>query len=105
MVSKGNDLQTNYWFRAKKYGWGWGLPSNMRGWISFSLFFGIWIGALLWLVSSGSNTDQISGSNIAIFAVIFLADIAWFTYVSFRYGESPKWRWRNRHNATKSKSN
>jgi hypothetical protein len=24
--------QTEYWFRAKRYGWGWGLPIRWQGW-------------------------------------------------------------------------
>jgi hypothetical protein len=23
----------NYWFRAQRYGWGWGLPLTWQGWI------------------------------------------------------------------------
>lgn len=102
---KGGATDKNYWFKAKKYGWGWGLPSNLKGWISFGLFLGIWLGALLWLASSGTTTEQIPARNVGIFAVVFLADIAWFGYVSFKYGEPPKWRWGSKQNATKSKSN
>ena len=35
--------ETRYWFRAKRYGWGWGLPCSWQGW----MFFLIWLGALL----------------------------------------------------------
>ena len=29
-----NDTDTkNYWFRAQRYGWGWGLPLTWQGWI------------------------------------------------------------------------
>ena len=35
--------ETRYWFRAKRYGWGWGLPCSWQGWV----FFLIWLGALL----------------------------------------------------------
>ncbi len=31
-----------YWFRAKRYGWGWGLPCSWQGWV----FFLIWLAAL-----------------------------------------------------------
>jgi hypothetical protein len=32
----------NYWFRAKRYGLGWGLPCSWQGWV----FFLIWVAVL-----------------------------------------------------------
>ena len=23
----------NYWFPARRYGWGWGLPATWQGWL------------------------------------------------------------------------
>jgi hypothetical protein len=31
------------WFRAKRYGWGWGLPCSWQGWV----FFLIWLAVLV----------------------------------------------------------
>jgi CHASE2 domain-containing sensor protein len=28
-----------YWFRAKRYGWGWGLPLAWQGWLVLAVFF------------------------------------------------------------------
>lgn len=102
-MSEGGKEQ-GYWFKAKKYGWGWGLPLNLKGWLSFGLFFAIWLVALLWLVSTGESTDNLSRNNILLFGVIFLADTMAFTFVSFKYGEPPKWRWGSKKRAAKSKS-
>jgi lipoprotein signal peptidase len=27
-----------YWFRAKRYGWGWGLPTTWQGWMVLVAF-------------------------------------------------------------------
>ena len=27
-----------YWFPAKRYGWGWGLPSVWQGWVVMGIF-------------------------------------------------------------------
>jgi len=27
--------ENRYWFRAKRYGWGWGLPCSWQGWAFF----------------------------------------------------------------------
>jgi hypothetical protein len=34
--------KNHYWFRAKRYGWGWGLPCSWQGWV----FFLIWLAML-----------------------------------------------------------
>jgi hypothetical protein len=33
-----------YWFRRKRFGWGWGLPSSWQGWV----FFIPWCAILVW---------------------------------------------------------
>ena len=43
-----------YWFRAKEYGWGWGLPLTWQGWVVFAAFFLLVIsGALVLLQNMG----------------------------------------------------
>ena len=37
-----NSNRPAYWFRAKRYGWGWGLPLAWQGWV----FLVAWILAL-----------------------------------------------------------
>lgn len=29
----------NYWFPAKRYGWGWGMPCAWQGWLAFAAFW------------------------------------------------------------------
>ena len=35
--------EKKYWFRAKRYGWGWGLPCSWQGWT----FFLAWLAVIL----------------------------------------------------------
>ncbi len=28
----------DYWFPAKRYGWGWGLPSRWQGWVVIAIY-------------------------------------------------------------------
>ena len=35
-----------YWFAAKRYGWGWGLPLCWQGWV----VMGVWLAVLVPLV-------------------------------------------------------
>ena len=30
-----------YWFPAKRYGWGWGLPSTWEGWVVLGVYVGL----------------------------------------------------------------
>ena len=34
-------MDPNYWFPAKRYGWGWSLPITWQGWLVFAAFFGL----------------------------------------------------------------
>jgi hypothetical protein len=33
-----------YWFRRKRFGWGWGLPSSWQGWAFFIPWFAVLLG-------------------------------------------------------------
>jgi hypothetical protein len=35
--------EQKYWFRAKRYGWGWGLPITWQSWA----VLGLWFAALI----------------------------------------------------------
>ncbi len=98
--------QPEYWFKVKKYGWGWGLPLNFKGWLSFLLFVAIWLIALLTLLVP-VGTEQPSSGAISLFVAIIVVDVAALVYISFKYGEPPRWKWGGkdvRTKTTKSKS-
>jgi hypothetical protein len=75
-----------YWFRAKPYGWGWGLPSSPAGWVFFLIWLGVLIGGLAWL-------RRING----LLPVLFLGFMtALLVIVCYAKGEPPAWRWGER---------
>jgi hypothetical protein len=73
-----------YWFPAKKYGWGWGLPCCWQGWLVYAVWFAFLCGGGIFLAPH----------SIGLYVVytIFLG-IAFFMVV-FAKGEKPRWRWR-----------
>ena len=73
-----------YWFPAKRYGWGWGLPSCWQGWLVLVLY----VLALLVIARVFPPTQNIGHFllGMVIATVVFVA-ICWFT------GEPPGWRW------------
>lgn len=73
-----------YWFYAKTYGWGWGLPATWQGWVVLVAFFVLLIaGAIFLLPRCG-----VLWFNVYVFvlAAVLIA-ICWKT------GEPPHWRW------------
>ena len=76
----------NYWFPAKRYGWGWGLPETWQGWIVLILWFAA-------LVAAGRVF--IPRSPIP-FLVTVAVTSAIFVLVCYLKGEPPRWRWGNK---------
>lgn len=69
-----------YWFSAKRYGWGWGLPCAPQGWAVLSAFVVTPVVAYL-----------VSGETAAVVAVL-VATVPLVAVVA-RKGEPPRWRW------------
>jgi hypothetical protein len=76
--------QSNYWFPAKRYGWGWGLPLVWQGWAVFVSFLVlVAVGALYVLPTRGA---LIFGGYTAVICLLLVA-VCWIK------GEPPRWRW------------
>ena len=73
-----------YWFRAKRYGWGWGLPVTWQGWIVLVAFIALII-AGRFLFPPKEQTGA--------FVSYLLALIALFVAICWVKGEPPRWRW------------
>ncbi len=76
--------KTKYWFPAKRYGWGWGLPSSWQGWAVLATYIGLLgIGTLL------LHSDRELGFYLVFAAIlsILLIVVCWLK------GEPPRWRW------------
>jgi hypothetical protein len=39
-----------YWFPAKTYGWGWGIPSTWEGWVVMALFMAVMLAGGIYLL-------------------------------------------------------
>ena len=91
-----------YWFRAKDYGWGWGLPLTWQGWLSFLTFAVILVCSLSLLIFPYTDSS-VPLANWVIFFSIFALDVFMLVAVSYRYGETPEWRWKGKKLQTKKK--
>jgi hypothetical protein len=73
-----------YWFRAKRYGWGWGLPLTWQGWFVLALFFAlVLLGAVVLLPAQG----QLAFVAWCTVLCVLLVGVCWIK------GEPPAWRW------------
>jgi len=77
-----NDKQ--YWFPAKRYGWGWGLPSSRQGWVVLCAF--IALVALGFFVFPPDKQLGLYLAYVGALTVLLIA-ICWLK------GEPPRWRW------------
>jgi len=73
-----------YWFPAKRYGWGWGIPSRWQGWVVLA--------AYLALVTAGIPLVRAPYGNLVFVAYLAVLTIALIA-VCWLKGEPPRWRW------------
>jgi hypothetical protein len=77
-----------YWFTAKTYGWGWGLPTCWQGWLVLAItivaalgvpLLAVWLGAPVWVP-----------------VATFFAVCAGFVVTCAVKGPPLRWRWGER---------
>ena len=74
-----------YWFPAKRFGWGWGLPIVWQGWAVIAAFAAlVLLGAVNLLPSRGSLVF------VAYAAILCVALVC----VCWLKGEPPRWHGR-----------
>jgi drug/metabolite transporter (DMT)-like permease len=76
--------ERKYWFPAKHYGWGWGIPSSWQGWLVLAAFAGLLVfGSFLFQPSTklGAYLAYVTVLCVLLFGVCWLK------------GEPPRWRW------------
>jgi hypothetical protein len=79
--------RSRYWFPAKRYGWGWGLPSRWQGWAVLVGYGAVMTGAGV----AGALLEAPLGPVLAW--SLFVVSTVAFLAVCWRRGEPPQWRW------------
>ena len=75
--------EPTYWFPAKLYGWGWGLPTRWQGWVVVAAYLCL-LGLCAWLTPphwSQSTFLALVGVLTALIAICWVK------------GEPPNWHW------------
>lgn len=73
-----------YWFPAKRYGWGWGVPATWQGWLVLAAYIAA--------MTLGVFIVNPVHSPLGFFVLSTMAT-AIFVLVCYRTGEPPRWRW------------
>lgn len=80
-----NRSNSQFWFPAKAYGFGWGLPVRWQGWLVLLAYFGLLF----------SGIAYFKGQQNTLGLLIYLAFItAILVGIFILKGERPaRWRW------------
>jgi hypothetical protein len=73
----------DYWFPAKRYGWGWGPPRRWQGWAVLLIGFLLLALAMLLLLPH----------HPIAFLICVLVMTLLLLWICYAKGEPPGWRW------------
>jgi len=79
----GSAAPPKYWFHAKRYGWGWGLPARWQGWVTL----------VVWLAVTLTGAPFLALRNVTASVVFIVAMTAVLIAICWAKGEPPRWRW------------
>jgi hypothetical protein len=77
-------MERQYWFPAKRYGWGWGIPNCWQGWMVLAGFVGLLVVGSFALPPHGYLWAYLG--YVAVLCGL-LTGVCWLK------GEPPRWRW------------
>jgi hypothetical protein len=75
--------ENEYWFPAKRYGWGWGPPTRWQGWLVLGIYA---------LCAATAGIVFASHRPLAFVACLVLLTLVLFVVCRLK-GEKPGWRW------------
>ena len=73
-----------FWFPAKRYGWGWGVPRTWQGWVVLAVYGVVLVAAIHFLPPTH---HALTSAAVTVVATLVLL------LVCFWKGEPLRWRW------------
>jgi hypothetical protein len=78
--------EDQYWFPAKRYGWGWGPPTMWQGWVVL----------VVWFAAIVVATFLLLPRHLVAFLSFDLIMVVLLLLICYSKGERPGWRWGGR---------
>ncbi len=78
----------NYWFKAKRYGYGW-TPDSWQGWVILAAYVA---SLLTTFLAIDHHSHSVSDTLIA-FAPVWIILTAILLLICLLTGEKPRWLW------------
>ncbi len=78
-----------YWFKRRRYGWGW-VPVSWQGWLSLGLFILVVLTAALRLPAKPA---QPTTRQLIEFIGTFIVAVIALVVIGYAKGPVPRWRW------------
>ena len=92
--------QKKYWFKNKRFGFGWGLPATWQGWTVMIVYAVVLFIAALVLLDEAPE-DQWSSELGWYFGVVFVSTMT-IIAIGYKKGPKPTWRWGCEEDKNKS---
>lgn len=94
------DRKPEHWFRAKRYGYGWGAPVRKEGWITLGVFGVVYLAPLIWILQQAEDKQE----DYTLFYLLwaFLC-VGVLLVVVRKHGPKPEWRWGDKPTTQKRK--
>ena len=83
-----NNNNKKFWFKRKRYGWGW-YPISWEGWFILAIY-------VVLMVKQFIDVDKMSHSNsdtLIGFALPFIVSTSLLIAICYWKGEPPRWQW------------
>ncbi len=80
---------SNYWFKRRRYGWGW-VPVTWQG---FATLIGFLVVILIAAYQMPPKPAQPSTSQLVLFVSIFAGAVIVLVLIGLAKGPRPQWRW------------
>lgn len=83
------DSEKKYWFKRKRYGWGW-TPVTMQAWVAVISYLVFVVGCTIVF----SNIDELnSGTGLSLLFLVITSSTLSLLWFAYSHGPMPKWRW------------
>ena len=77
------------WFKAKRYGWGWGLPATWQGWLVLLIYFVF----IIWDFFRIDSHSHSTSDTLRPFIIQLIISSIMLIFIAYLISEKPKWRW------------